>query len=177
MTRRQRALWLALAALVLISLDQTTKRWAEETLAHRPTASYLGDTIRIGLTINHGVFLGMGDRLAEPLRFALFVILVGLGLIVATVYALGAPRLRPPVFLALALIVPGGLGNLIDRVTNQGGVVDFMNVGLGPVRTGIFNVADMAVTAGVLVLFFSSLRGGKESSGDVPSDSDGRTAG
>jgi len=55
-------------------------------------------------------------------------------------------------FAAWALILAGGIGNLIDRVSQQGLVTDFMNVGIGPVfRTGIFNVADMAITAGFFV--------------------------
>jgi signal peptidase II len=51
-------------------------------------------------------------------------------------------------FAAWCLILAGGIGNLIDRVSQRGLVTDFLNVGIGPVRTGIFNVADMAVTAG-----------------------------
>ena len=50
------------------------------------------------------------------------------------------------------LIIGGGLGNLIDRITNKGSVIDFMNIGIGSIRTGIFNVADLTIMAGVLML-------------------------
>ena len=56
----------------------------------------------------------------------------------------------------LALIVAGGLGNLYDRVFEGGAVTDFLNVGVGPLRTGIFNVADVAIVAGVLLMMLSS---------------------
>jgi signal peptidase II len=50
--------------------------------------------------------------------------------------------------LGLALVVAGGVSNLADRVA-RGTVVDFLNVGVGSIRTGIFNVADMAIMAGI----------------------------
>ncbi len=65
------------------------------------------------------------------------------------------PRTR---FTAVALILAGGMGNLIDRVLQDGVVVDFINVGIGPVRTGIFNVADVAITSGVIILLAESMR-------------------
>jgi signal peptidase II len=61
-------------------------------------------------------------------------------------------------FIAGAGILAGGIGNMIDRVTNAGKVTDFMNLGLGPVRTGIFNVADMAITGGAMLLAWYWMR-------------------
>ncbi|MFG0334216.1 MAG: signal peptidase II, partial [Maioricimonas sp. JB049] len=55
-------------------------------------------------------------------------------------------------FAALGLIFAGGVGNLIDRVRLDGIVIDFLNLGIGGLRTGIFNVADVAITAGFLLL-------------------------
>jgi signal peptidase II len=54
--------------------------------------------------------------------------------------------------LALTLVVGGGVGNIIDRIVNDGVVVDFLNVGIGPIRTGIFNIADMAILLGGAML-------------------------
>lgn len=50
-----------------------------------------------------------------------------------------------------ALIIGGGLSNLIDRIINQGAVIDFMNIGVGSLRTGIFNVADVAIMVGMFI--------------------------
>jgi signal peptidase II len=61
-------------------------------------------------------------------------------------------------FTAVALILAGGLGNLIDRVCRNGVVIDFLNLGVGSMRTGIFNMADMAITTGVIILLVESLR-------------------
>jgi signal peptidase II len=54
--------------------------------------------------------------------------------------------------VGLALIAGGSIGNLIDRLANGGFVVDFINVGAGEVRSGVFNMADIAVLTGALVL-------------------------
>jgi signal peptidase II len=58
----------------------------------------------------------------------------------------------------VALLFAGGVGNLIDRVTSGGSVVDFINLGIGLVRAGIFNVADVAITVGALILLSAALR-------------------
>ncbi|HXC20398.1 MAG TPA: signal peptidase II, partial [Steroidobacteraceae bacterium] len=58
-------------------------------------------------------------------------------------------------FIALALIAGGGISNLIDRLLYGGRVTDFLNVGIGSLRTGIFNVADMAILAGALLLILN----------------------
>ena len=59
---------------------------------------------------------------------------------------------------SLALILAGGLGNQIDRLLFQGGVTDFLFLTLGPLHTGIFNVADMAIMAGALLLLLDLQR-------------------
>ena len=56
----------------------------------------------------------------------------------------------------LLLFVAGGISNLVDRIA-MGSVIDFLNVGIGPIRTGIFNVADVAILAGIALLLFERL--------------------
>ncbi len=57
--------------------------------------------------------------------------------------------------IALSLIVGGGLGNLIDRLLNHGVVVDYISMGVGSLRTGVFNLADAAITVGLVVILVS----------------------
>ena len=56
------------------------------------------------------------------------------------------------IFVSFVFILYGGIGNLIDRICNNGLVTDFINFGIGPIRTGIFNVADMAITSGAIAI-------------------------
>ena len=61
-------------------------------------------------------------------------------------------NIPPLLFVSLVYVLSGGVGNLIDRVCNNGLVTDFINVGIGPIRTGVFNVADMAITFGAIAI-------------------------
>jgi signal peptidase II len=60
--------------------------------------------------------------------------------------------------IAVSLLLAGGIGNLLDRVFHNGLVIDFLNMGIGPLRTGIFNVADMAIMAGFALLLLQRSR-------------------
>jgi signal peptidase II len=64
--------------------------------------------------------------------------------------------------VAWALIVSGGLGNLIDRITRDGAVIDFISIGFGVVRTAVFNLADALVFAGVFLLLVHNRKKHKE---------------
>ena len=145
-------------AAVCIGLDQYTKKLAVEHLQNEPTKSYLGDTLRIQFALNPGAFLGFGNRLSEDARFWLLTVATGVFLTAIAVYLVLHWRMVRIRFVSLVLIVSGGIGNLIDRAFDDGVVVDFLNVGIGWLRTGIFNVADMAITGGVIVLFLESFR-------------------
>ena len=60
--------------------------------------------------------------------------------------------------LALSLFIGGGTSNLLDRLLHGGYVVDFINIRIGPVRTGIFNVVDVAISLGMILLVFNEIR-------------------
>ena len=149
-----------------VGCDQATKVFARVHLSHVPTASYFHDTVRITYAENPGAFLNLGASLSRATRIALFEGAVGilvLGLIWAALFRRGLGR---PQILALALLGASGLGNLIDRVLYNGMVTDFLNIGIGHVRTGIFNVADVAGVLGVLLLL--AYRGSARLSRNTP---------
>lgn len=153
---------LALIAVLLgssVGCDQATKHLATTSLAGGPGYSWLGDSVRLRYTENPGAFLSLGRDLPEGARFALFVAGVAAMLLGLAAYALLHPRLDAPKVAALALLLGGGASNWLDRLLNDGVVVDFMNVGLGPVRTGVFNVADIAIMLGIGLLLVYGWRG------------------
>ena len=159
---------LLLAVVGTIGCDRITKHVAATKLADSPNRSYLGNTVRIGYVENHGGFLSVGDDLAPPLRAAIFTVATGAMLLVLIVVAVRR-RLSGWPALGLSLFVSGGLSNWIDRVT-QGRVVDFLNVGVGPVRTGVFNVADLAIMLGAVAFAWGEL---SRRSSDTATDGDG----
>jgi signal peptidase II len=145
-----------LAAVVTIGCDRVTKHVAMTTLPGVPTQSYLADTIRVVYTENPGGFLGAGADMHPTARTLLFTVLTGLCLLAMAAGAL-MRRWNAVAALGLALFLAGGASNWYDRVA-RGSVVDFLNVGLGPVRTGIFNAADVAIMLGAILFVFGEVR-------------------
>ena len=154
----RKLLLISTTALISIAADQFTKYLANQYLIGREPISYLHDFFVLIYSINHGAFLGLGHTLPEHMRTLIFSLLVGVFLLGFTVYALRNKAFTRWHDIACGLIISGGFSNLYDRITNNGGVVDFMNMGIGSLRTGIFNVADMAIMAGTFLLIIYSTR-------------------
>ena len=135
-----------------IGCDRVTKHLAKSNLAGAPPQSYFADTLRLEYSENSGAFLNLGADLPKWIRTSIFTLGVGLTL---ALLALAGLRLHWAGLrlVGAALIWAGGTSNLIDRAA-RGIVIDFINLGVGSLRTGIFNVADLAIVFGfVLVLF------------------------
>lgn len=156
----KRRLLLAILVLAPVACDRATKHVASVSLADQPPQSYLLDTVRLSYSKNTGGFLSLGSDLPESLRILLFVVFTGVMLVVVVVVALQS-RWNTWQMVGLSLFVAGGLSNWIDRVV-QGYVVDFLNLGIGPVRTGVFNIADVALMAGGGILLLSTSRSIRE---------------
>jgi signal peptidase II len=151
-----RRLTLALVIATTIGCDRVTKDLAVDALAGTPPRSFLADTFRLAYVENTGGFLGLGASLPPAPRFFLFTLATGLMLLALVVFAIRSRGSGWPLF-GVTLFASGGASNWIDRAVH-GGVVDFMNVGIGPVRTGIFNVADVAIMLGAAIFMLGELR-------------------
>jgi signal peptidase II len=137
-----------------VGCDQVTKSAARAMLASGVTESLFADSLRLQLVENPGSFLSLGASLPDHWRFGIFTAAVAVLLAGLVSMSLFARRLSPARFIALGLVAGGGISNLIDRLVYDGRVTDFLNVGIGSLRTGIFNLADMAILAGALLLIF-----------------------
>jgi signal peptidase II len=149
-------LLLAVVLVGTIGCDRVTKRLATETLAGSPDRSFLADTVRVAYAENAGGFLSFGAGWSDRGRMGVFVVATG-ALLVAMAAAIMRARWDGWALLGATLFLAGGASNWIDRVLH-GRVVDFLNVGIGPVRTGVFNVADMAIMAGLALLLMAHVR-------------------
>lgn len=135
---------------VNVIFDQETKNIARNYLENREPIAFFYDTFVLVYAENKGAFLSIFSNLDGPIRDLILILLPAIGLIGAFYYALIGKLLTIERFL-LATVIGGGIGNLIDRAI-YGSVVDFMNFGIGPLRTGIVNFADISITFG-LILF------------------------
>ena len=154
--RKARVFWPLLFVLVLS--DCATKRWAEMNLSERSPEPVVGDVVRWTLAYNEGGAMGLsfGNASRPLLIFATLVVFV----VLARVYRAASKR-DASLGAATALVLGGAIGNLIDRIRWDRGVVDFIDVGIGTSRFWIFNVADIGVTVGATVLALHLWRSGE----------------
>ena len=153
--RRSFLLLFGIAGAVL-AVDQWTKRWATDTLEFREPMRVIGDLVRFTYTKNSGVAFGLGAGL--PFPYALFSIVA----VAVILWLFLRHRTHSPARqISLALILGGALGNLVDRLTT-GEVVDFILVGWRQWYWPVFNVADSAVTVGVVLFGLTWARHSEE---------------
>ena len=141
--------------LTIVGIDQSTKWYASEYLPRFEMSSYWGDMLRIGYAENTGAFLGLGSNMSDSAKFWIFVCAVGLVLSALLIYILKTKTQTIYGLTLLTFVFSGGISNFYDRALNNGAVIDFLNVGIGSLRTGIFNFADMAIMLGVILLLFA----------------------
>lgn len=150
---------LLIAMLILsscIGCDQVTKHFATKNLKETGPKSFLNDTIRLHYALNPGGFLSLGSNFSPEVRRLFFIGMNSLVLVIVAGILLFKWNMNLSQFVLLLFLLAGGLGNLIDRIFQEGLVTDFLNVGIGPLRTGIFNVADIAVFfSGILLIFIT----------------------
>lgn len=145
--------WLALGAVVIV-LDQLTKQWVSQSLAFGEMIAVM-PSFNLVLAHNAGAAFSFLAG-AGGWQRGFFI---GIAVVAATVIVLLLRRHhREKLFsLALALILGGALGNLIDRIL-LGHVVDFLDFYVQGYHWPAFNVADMAITGGAGLLIWDSLR-------------------
>lgn len=144
---------------VSMAFDQATKQVATAALKGKPPHMYLGDVVRLLWAQNEGAFLSLGASLPGHARYWVLTIGVGGLLLALTIYALRSPKLDGLQVASYSLIASGGFSNWVDRARFDGSVVDFMQLGIGTVPlTGVFNVADLAILAGIGLLFWHGWR-------------------
>lgn len=147
-----KALLMLSVAGIVVLLDILTKQWVVSSLTLHYPQRVIGDVLRLTYTHNPGAAFGINIGEHSRLFF------LGLSLVALTalgwMYAV-TPRADLLRLVALALVCGGAIGNILDRLRYDAGVVDFIDVGLGSHRFWIFNVADSAVSVGAVLLLIS----------------------
>jgi signal peptidase II len=146
----RRLLW-GVALAVLIA-DLLTKQIVERALLPVPPVTVLGDWIQLRLVYNQGAAFGLD---LGPWSRWIFLVIALVAIVLLYRLSRGSrpgDRLR---HFACGLVAGGAAGNLLDRIRSSQGVVDFIDVGIGSHRWPTFNLADMAVSCGAVVLAIS----------------------
>ncbi|WP_445735013.1 signal peptidase II [Mariniflexile sp.] len=158
----KRSLYIIVVIVATIAVDQISKVLVRNNIQPRTEIhpgeriSLIGDAFIMMNVENSGAFLGMGSDLNPTLRIILLLILPILVLGFVLRYILKDKSLDNWSLFAFASIIGGGVANVYDRIV-YGSVTDFFFIDLGGMfRTGIFNMADLSVTTGMIILVFVS---------------------
>lgn len=149
---RAKARWFWSLALALLVTDCATKRVVEHRLAVGETRPVVGDVVRLTLSYNKNA--AMGVDLGASRRALLSVLTLAALLVLGVLYHRARPSERLRV-IGVALVAGGALGNLLDRLRSSAGVVDFIDIGVAQMRFWTFNVADIGITAGAVLLLIA----------------------
>ena len=134
---------------VVLAVDLATKAWIQSRFHLGESVGVFGEWLRLTYVLNPGAAFGIHvGPYSRPLFAALALVAVG---VIAQIVRVTSPAERLRLW-ALALILGGAVGNLSDRLRAHGSVVDFLDVGLGAMRWPVFNVADVGVTVGAVLL-------------------------
>jgi signal peptidase II len=146
-----------ISSFIFISCDRVTKDLAKEHLQNKPSISYLHNALQLVYVENTGAAMSMGDNLPKTVSFWLLSILPLLFLLFLAGYTIKhVNEMSMRKIFSFALLVAGGLGNIIDRIVFDRHVTDFMILSISKLQTGVFNFADVCVTSGAigLMLFY-----------------------
>ena len=158
MTKKFRYILISTIVSVSIALDQFSKVWVRSNFENYSEKNLIGEFFTLIKVENTGAFLGMGSELSEIPRILLLIVLPVVVLISITVYTYIEKTLDKISIIGFSLIIGGGIANIFDRIV-YGSVTDFLYINLGGVfKTGIFNIADLSVTTGMILILISSFK-------------------
>lgn len=161
-TALNRNLFITLLIIFNIAIDQISKVIVRSTLTFREEVDIIGNYFQLIWVENKGAFLGMGSDMNPTLRLIFLLILPTLVLGYVIYYIIKTKELDRLSLIAFCCIAGGGIANVFDRIV-FGQVTDFFFINLGGIfRTGIFNVADLSVTTGMVMLLFSGIFNSKK---------------
>jgi signal peptidase II len=157
-----RNIFIVLLIAFNIAIDQISKVYVRANIELREVIELIGDKFILTNVYNKGAFLGMGSDMNPTLRTIFLLILPTIVLGYVIYYIIKTKELDRLSLIAFCCIIGGGIANVFDRIV-FGKVTDFFFIDLGGVfKTGIFNVADISVTTGMIMLLFSGVFNSKK---------------
>jgi signal peptidase II len=131
--------------------DRITKSMAIKYLREEMPINIFDNLIILVYAENTGAFLSLGENWNIYIKYTVLLIIPIIICIIALIYLM-VNEIKLYRIIILSCIIGGGIGNLVDRLFNNFTVIDFMNFGIGKIRTGVLNAADLSVTFGVIIL-------------------------
>ncbi len=139
-----------------IGCDQASKKIVRNNLEYHEVIPVLGESFYLTKVENKGAMLSFGAGLKDSHRLILFTVFPIFALVLGLFILLIKKKMPLFELLGYSLVIAGGIGNIMDRVLYKS-VTDFMNMGIGSLRTGIFNYADVVIMVGIFLVLGQNL--------------------
>tara|TARA_R110002073_G_scaffold336450_1_gene533546 strand:- start:2451 stop:2948 length:498 start_codon:yes stop_codon:yes gene_type:complete len=146
-----------LLVIANIAADQISKFWVRATVEKNSSSPIIGEYLTLRNIENDGAFLGMGGDLNPTLKLFVLLLIPAAVLLFVLYYMFKEKHMDKLSLIGFSCVVGGGIANVFDRFV-YGSVTDFLFIDLEFVRTGIFNIADLSVTTGMILILWSSLK-------------------
>jgi signal peptidase II len=166
-TRRYPKAGYLLVALAVLALDQWSKWLVEAHLPHLASIEVIPGLLNFTHVRNTGVAFGLFAAHGDDLHTLVLTVVGMLALGVVLVYFWRTPVADRLLLFALALVLGGAVGNLADRI-GGGAVTDFVDAYVGTYHWHTFNVADSAITIGLVLMAWDALRSRRDHPAPVP---------
>ena len=131
--------------------DRLTKFIAVKYLKDIGSLSFFNNIFILKYAENTGAFLSFGAKWNVYIKYFVLLVVPIIICMIVLIYLM-VKEIKTYRIIIGSCIIGGGMGNLVDRLFNEFRVIDFMNFGIGNIRTGILNIADLSVTFGVIIL-------------------------
>lgn len=151
-----------ISSLIILSIffDQLSKFWIRNNIESYNEIELIGSFFTLIRVENSGAFLGMGSELSYIPKLILLIIFPIVVLVAVSIYTYIDKKLDNLSLVGFSLIIGGGVANIFDRIV-YGSVTDFLYINLGGfLKTGIFNIADLSVTTGMILIIIASFKKG-----------------
>ncbi len=146
--------------LLNIGCDQLSKNAIRTHVSPKEYIEVVSDHLILTNVENTGAMLGFGANLSPILKVIFLQLLPIIVLLILLFRILQRSTMNKWMVIAFSCVIGGGMGNIIDRIA-YGSVTDFFHIKFGIFQTGIFNMADVSVTVGTILILFLSLRNSK----------------
>ena len=154
-TKITRIIIIILIIFTNIGCDQFSKKIVRSRLSENDMIEVLSNHLTVMRVENSGAFLSLGDSLSKSGKNILLSVIPVIALILALLYIVRKENINAVSMIAICFIIGGGVGNIFDRIA-YGSVTDFLYLHFGALHTGVFNMADLSITTGAIIILLQS---------------------
>jgi signal peptidase II len=140
-----------LIIIINIGCDQVSKKIVRKNITPNETIHLLSNHVIVTNVENTGAFLSLGDSLPKTIKNMLLSLLPFIAITLGLFYVLNRQNMPNIMLAGFCFVIGGGIGNVFDRMI-YGSVTDFLHIDFGFFQTGIFNLADLSIMTGVLII-------------------------